>query len=373
MSSLPRFDLFLPVEPGLEPLLHREVVALNLGQNVQAQTGGVSLSGTWDDIRRANLIVRGAQRVLVRAASFRAPHLAQLDKRARKVPWADLLRPGVSVHVETTCKRSRIYHQKAASERIAGAIETIVQGAQLVSEDADVVVKARIEDDLCTVSLDSTGEPLHRRGNKQFVGKAPMRETLASLFLAACDYRSGEPVVDPMCGSGTFVLEAAEIAAGLAPGRNRSFAFEHWAMEQPAGWRSDVLGPPKVVERIAAFGFDRDDGAIRGSLGNANRAGISDRVHFVRQAISDLEPPTDEPGLVITNPPYGARIGNRKLLFALYGTLGRVLRDRFQGWRVGIVTGDPGLAKATDLLFTRPPLTVPHGGIKVSLHFCDDL
>ena len=203
----------------------------------KAVPGGVAFIGGWPEVWRANLHLRGATRVLARIAAFRALHLAQLDKRARKVPWGETLRADVPLRVEVTTRASRIWHAGAARARIAAAIRDGL-GAP-VAEEADegaVVLKVRIDDDLCTVSVDTSGEPLHRRGHKQEVNAAPMRETLAALFLRAAGYGGGEPVVDPMCGSGTFVIEAAEIAMGLAPGRSRAFAFERLAGFDAAAW-----------------------------------------------------------------------------------------------------------------------------------------
>ncbi|MEO0752265.1 MAG: THUMP domain-containing class I SAM-dependent methyltransferase, partial [Pseudomonadota bacterium] len=203
----PPFEIFLTVQPGLEDVLAEE--AREAGFEVSGQvSGGVLLSGGWTEVWRANLTLRGAGRVLVRVAAFRAMHLAQLDKRARKVAWGAVLRKDVTVRVDATCKASRIYHNKAAAQRVARAIEEEL-GAP-VADKAELRVMVRIEDDLCTISLDTSGAPLHQRGLKQAVSKAPMRETLAALFLRQCGYQPGEPVVDPMCGSGRYVLVAAE-------------------------------------------------------------------------------------------------------------------------------------------------------------------
>ena len=165
------------------------------------------------------------------------------------------------------------------------------------------------------------------------------------------------PVVDPMCGSGTIPIEAAEMAAGLWPGRSRAFTWEALGVPRPEA------PAPRAVPPLF-HGFDRDQGAVQGAAKNAERAGVP--VSFARAAISDLVPPEGPPGLVLTNPPYGTRIGDRKLLFGLYGALGTVLKDRFTGWRVGIVTPDGGLAKATGLDLV-PFGPVAHGGLKVSL------
>jgi putative N6-adenine-specific DNA methylase len=359
------FEIFLATQPGLEALLAAEARAAGFAQ-VAETPGGVTCLGDWSDVWRANLVLRGAGRVLARFASFRVMHLAQLDKRARKVAWGDVLRADVPVAVEVTTRKSRIYHAGAAQERIGRAIaETL--GAP-VTDHAALRLLVRIDDDMATFSLDTSGEPLHKRGTKQAVGKAPLRETMAALFLRACDFDEAEAVLDPMCGSGTFVLEAAEMATGLAPGRARRFAFEDLASFDPVAWASmrDGLAAPRAVQP-RFYGSDRDAGAVAGAQGNAERAGVADLCRFERRAISDLVRPEGPPGLVIVNPPYGSRIGNRKLLFGLYGALGAVLKDRFRGWRVGLVTSDAGLARATGLRFLPGGPSVAHGGLSVTL------
>jgi len=359
-------EIFLVAQPGLEPVLADEARAAGFDRP-RAVPGGVVTRGGWPEVWRANLELRGAGRVLVRIGSFMALHLAQLDKRARRFPWADVLRPDIPVRVEATCRKSRIYHAGAAAQRIERAIAEEL-GAPL-SPDADLVVKVRIEDDRVTLSIDTSGEALHKRGHKQAVGKAPLRETLAALFLRACDYRPGEALVDPMCGSGTFVIEAAEIAAGLVPGRSRGFAFERLASFDPGAWQSlrDARRPAAAPQVGALHGYDRDSGAVAASQANAARAGVAPLVAFARQPVADLTPPEGPPGLVMVNPPYGARIGNKKLLFGLYGALGQVLAERFSGWRIGLVTSEASLARATGLPFDPPGPPVAHGGLKVTL------
>jgi putative N6-adenine-specific DNA methylase len=304
--------------------------------------------------------------VLARIAEFRAMHLAQLDKRARKVPWAQILRPDAPFRVEASCKKSRIYHQGAAAQRIRTAIKDAL-GAP-VADDAEVAIKARIDDDLCTISVDTSGESLHKRGHKAEVAKAPMRENMAALFLRLCGYRGTEPVVDPMCGSGTFVIEAAEIALGLKPGRSRRFAFEQLASFDAAAWQK-LRGAKGATAGSALrfYGSDRDAGAIRMSRANAERAGVAALTEFQEHAVSDLMPPEGLPGLVIVNPPYGARIGDKQSLSPLYRALGQTLRARFAGWRVGLITNELSLAEATGLPFAPSGAPVTHGGIRVTL------
>lgn len=365
------FEIFLTAPPGLEPALLDEVAALPLA-GATAAPGGVLAQGGWRDVWRANLRLRGAGRVLARVGGFRVAHLAQLDKRARRLPWPALLRPDVAVRVEATCARSRIYHAGAAAERVARAIrETAgVPAAGPAAPDA-LRVMARIVDDFCAISLDASGEPLHRRGSKQAVGKAPMRETLAALFLRQCGYGGEEPLVDPMCGSGTFVIEAAEVALGLAPGRARGFAFETLKTFDPAAWAEMRAAPVPRATPLRFHGFDRDAGAIAASRANAARAGVDGVCDFAEQPVSALRPPEGPPGLVMVNPPYGARLGDRTELRALYAALGRALRERFGGWRVGLVTSEPALARAAGLPFGPPGPPVPHGPLKVRLYVAD--
>lgn len=364
MSTPEPFDILLVCAPGLETALAEEARAAGFAVT-ETLPGGVTITGGWPEVWRANLALRGATRVLARIGGFRAFHLAQLDKRARKFDWRAVLRPDVPVKVEATCKASKIYHAKAAAQRVETALREEL-GVE-ISAEAEVRLLLRIEDDLCTFSLDTSGESLHKRGHKEAVGKAPMRETLAALFLRQCGYNGTEPLVDPMCGSGTFVIEAAEIAAGLMPGRSRGFAFEHLASFDPRAWDT-LRGATQPRSPAPMFhGFDRNAGAIEMSRANAARAGVADFTRFAQGAISELQPPAGPPGLVIVNPPYGGRIGNKKLLYALYASLGRVLAERFTGWRVGIITTEAGLARATALPFADQGPPVPHGGLKVRL------
>ena len=308
----------------------------------------------------------GASRVLARVASFQVLHLAHLDMRAREVAWNTILNPALPFRVEVTCKKSRIYHSGAAQERIVRAIKETLKAPY--SPDADVTIMARIERDICTISVDTSGELLHKRGYKEAINKAPMRENMAALFLAECGYNGTEPVFDPMCGSGTFVIEAALIAARINPGHARYFAFEKLNTFDAPAWEKmrNVQRDPSV--RIHCYGSDRDEGAIKISTKNAARAGVNDITVFTQQTISEITPPCDTPGLVILNPPYGTRIGEKQKLMPLYQGLGKILRQKFSGWRVGIITADSGLAHATGLPFLPPAPPVQHGGLRVTLY-----
>lgn len=377
MAAPGDFEIFLTAPPGLEDVLLEEARARGF-KGPKAQAGGVRIFGDWKDARRANLQLRGAGRVLVRLGSFRAGHLSQLAKTARDLPWDEVLRPDVPVRVDVTCRASAIHHAGAASERIGEGIARSM-GARLAApqdpdaddpapEDLPVRVMARIEKDVCTISIDTSGVPLHKRGRKPAVGKAPMRETLAALFLRQSGHDGAEPLLDPMCGSGTFVLEAAEAAAGLNPGRTRFFAFELLAPHDAKAWaRERAAAPSGPPPPLRFHGSDRDAGAIRMSSENAARAGVAGFTSFDCRTISEIEPPEGPPGLVIANPPWGARLGDARPLFGLHAAYGQVLKDRFRGWRAALITSEPKLAYATGLPFEPPGAPVANGGMRVQL------
>lgn len=364
MDSQNTFDIFIVATPGLEDMLLAEVTEKGFANPVTTP-GGITVQGGWPEVWRANLQLRGASRVLARIGSFMAFHLAQLDKRARKFPWGDVLRADVPLRVQVTTKASKIYHAGAATQRIETALRESL--GVTISPEAALVLKVRIDDNVVTISLDTSGESLHKRGHKEAVGKAPMRENLAYLMLRQAGYTGTETVVDPMCGSGTFVIEAAEIAMGLNPGRSRHFAFEDLASFDADQWAA-MRDNTATSTPLRFYGSDRDAGAVRMSGMNAERAGVSEAVQFENHAAGELTPPDGPPGLVMVNPPYGGRIGNKKLLYPLYGTLGQTLLTRFKGWRVGLVTSEPPLAKATGLPWKPQGPAIAHGGMKVWLY-----
>ncbi len=374
------FEIFLMAAPGLESFVADEARAAGFADPVPVP-GGVVTRGCWPEVWRANLVLRGPGRVLARIGAFRAFHLAQLDKRARKFPWGDVLRTDVPVRVEVaTNRKSKIYHAGAAQQRIETALAeelgvAIASGADV---EGAVTLRARIDDNLVVLSVDTSGENLHKRGHKAAVGRAPLRETMAAMFLRACAFDGREPVLDPMCGSGTFVIEAAEIAAGLLPGRSRDFAFERLASFEAQAWetlRAACIAGASVPapDDVRFHGSDRDAGAFTAARANAERAGVAQMISFEKCAVGDIAPSEGPPGLVIVNPPYGQRIGQKASLYGLYGALGGALRLRFRGWRVGIVTTEAALAQATGLPLLPPGPPVAHGGLRVRLHRTEPL
>ena len=363
-------DIFLITAPGQQDLLAAE--SREKGFKVtETIPGGVTIRGDWPEIWRANLQLRGATRVLARIAEFRALYLSQLEKNLREFDWDSILPYGTSLSIETVCHKSKIYHAGAAKERAENALSACGYVLFDKAEDAQFNLRVRIDRDIVTVSLDTSGDPLHKRGHKEAVNTAPMRETMASMFLRETKFNGKTPFYDPMCGSGTLPMEAAEIARRLDCGRARNFAFQSLPNFDQKAFAE--MGSPDRPAAHPIAGSDRDQGAIAMSTANAERAGLSDVTTFQHAPISEMTPPCETPGLVMINPPYGSRIGNKKPLFGLYASFGERMKSHFKGWRAALITTDGTLANATGLPFKPAGPVVDHGGLKVRLWQTDPL
>jgi putative N6-adenine-specific DNA methylase len=364
--------LFAVAAPGLEEVVGGELRADQLGAGeVLRAVGGVSFAGDLALLVRANLKLRAATRVLLRIASFPAHHLNDLYQNAREVDWGRWVAAGRPVQIKATCHRSKIYHSDAAAERVRQAIQERAKlsvAGQQATEAQEVLV--RIDDNQCELSLDSSGEPLYRRGLKLEAQAAPLRETLAAGLLLLCGYDGREALLDPMCGSGTFVLEAGAIALGRAPGLERRFAFLDWPGFDETLWTAE-LARCRKSEREAPpaplFASDKNGGAVGITRRNLERARLDRFVQLERRLLADLRPPAER-GLLVCNPPYGGRLGRGERLEDLYAELGRVVRERFSAWRLGLVTSQERLAAATGLKFTSVSAPLHHGGLKVRLY-----
>lgn len=400
-ASSSRFELFASAAPGLESIAAGELKTLGL--RGRQEIGGVAFGGDLDRLYEANLWLRTASRVVVRLGRFHASTFYELERRAKKLPWEQFLPASGPVRLRVTCRKSRLYHSDAVAERvmsaIAGSASRVIEGSgdglndkRGDAEDADEAEHAdetgkgetesriegqpaqlfivRIVHDEVEVSADSSGELLHRRGYRQEIAKAPLRETLAAAMVLASGWRRGEPLLDPMCGSGTIPIEAALIARGIPPGLQRKFQFMSWPSFDEDRWNvilENARGSvTQSIERIR--GSDRDAGAIQAAARNAERAGVADTIQFGVKAISgsiaELEDVAKGVGWILTNPPYGIRIGESEDLRNLYATLGAALRDK-RGWRVGILTSDMALVHQTRLPLL-PRFNTRNGGIPVS-------
>jgi putative N6-adenine-specific DNA methylase len=377
------YHAFAITAPGLEPVAFDELQTLGAA-DASITDGGVTFSATRRSLYEANLQLRTVSRVVVRVAEFPAKAFHELERRARKVPWEAFISPNLAVSLRVTCRKSRLYHSDAVAERVAGAIASRVSGVRLLGsedgvrsvdltpsafdEEPNQLVLVRLFHDRCTISVDSSGELLHLRGYRQAVGKAPLRETLAAAALLAGGWRGQTPLLDPMCGAGTVPIEGAMIARRIAPGLRRHFAFESWPDFDATGWRTVLeRAESKVLDRspVLIQGSDRDAGAVDSAKANAERAGVLHDIVLSTRAISAIEPP-DEPGWIVSNPPYGVRVGHADRLRDLYAQIGNTIRAKCPGWRVVLVSADPSLERQLRL-GAKPLLKTTNGGIGVRL------
>ena len=377
--------IFISCAPGLEPFLSSECSSLgiNLKQTLSPNSadmaiaageekGGVEFDGSETHLYKCNLHLRTASRIVVRVGEFYAAAFSELRKKASRLEWERYLQPGQPVDVKVTCHKSRLYHSDAVAERVKGAIEDHFHQPVSVNKSdkgfALQLVLVRIVNDLCTISIDSSGELLHRRGYRQAVAKAPLRETLAAGMILAAGWQGDTPLIDPFCGSGTIPIEASLVNRHIAPGINRHFAFMNWAGFQQTVFQELLDKARKDIcpSNIAIYASDRDKGAVEMAAANAARTGVKDNIQFACHAISDLSPLPGQ-GLILTNPPYGIRVSPNKDLRNLYASFGKVLQERFNGWHVGILCSEEPLIGSLALGQAEKSFSFINGGIPVKL------
>jgi putative N6-adenine-specific DNA methylase len=374
-------DCYAIVAPGLEQLAAAELRAIGIIPG-EIGAGGIAFVAGDAEIFSANLRLRTVSRVIVRVAEFRAIAFHELERLSRGVNWALLVAPGSAVRLRVTCKKSKLYHSDGVAQRVGDAIKRSVKGVTITGAkresdddsegetpepDAQLFL-VRFERDVCTISIDSSGELLHRRGYRLATAKAPLRETLAAALLLAVGYDGSQPLMDPMCGAGTIAIEAALIARRIAPGLERTFSCERWPgapvkkfAELRTAARAEVL--PRTASSIIAS--DRDAGGAAAALSNAERAGVADDIEIRRGALSGITPPPGR-GLLLTNPPYGARASSGSEVRNLYAQLGNVARAKCAGWTLAFLSADRAMESQVKLTL-REALKFKNGGIPVRL------
>ena len=366
-------QLLAITNPGIESILNRELKNLGL-KTTRTIPGGVEITGKMEAVMRANLHSRTANRIVARAAEFHASTFHELERRAKKVEWSRFVNRGSAVRFRVTCRKSRLYHSDAVAERFENVLvsslnATVADRNQDEDNDGDAqLFIVRIADDICTVSADSSGELLHRRGYRQAIAKAPLRETLAAAMLAGSDWDMTSPLVDPMCGSGTIAIEAAMMARNIAPGGARTFAFEKWPDHDDAAFtrlRDEARAIEKAEIAAPIVASDRDAGAVEAARSNAERAGVLNNLVIEQRSLSAAEFP-ETPGWIVSNPPYGLRIGESAPLRNLYSTLGKILRTRAQGYLVALLSADRKLEAQLGIQLDEKFRTT-NGGIPVRL------
>ena len=350
---------FASIEPGLEEALADEL--MDLGLSVTLLEGGVEFPATFETLCAVHLWSRLAARVTVRLGRFRTSNLEDLARQVRNIPWNQYVWPHQKLDVGVSSRSSRLRHQGSIERKIAFAIGDALRGPRLPGnrsprEAAKLVL--RIVSNDATLSIDASGELLHRRGWKKATAKAPLRENLGAALLRLAEWEPKIPLVDPMCGSGTMPIEAACISLGIAAGAMRSFAYSQWPCFRGLSIPKPSDRPLDLVAPIVAA--DRDEGAIKATRANGQRARALSRITVLQSDFAHLEPPASR-GLVVINPPFGERIGTRPKL--IYRHVGQVLR-RWSGWRFALLMPSPSLRNALGLP-NEVLAKFPHGGLKV--------
>ncbi len=374
MSARLRFNL--PAALGTEETLVSELAELGIDARTSGR-GAVSFLGPLEQGYRACLWSRTATRVLLEVAHFPAETAEQLYRGVSKVPWKEHLGTDSSLAVTFSGSSQGINNSQFGARRTKDAIVDQLrspsgQRPSVNLKNPDLRLNVHLRNGKATLAIDLSGESLHLRGTRAVGGPAPLKETLAATILRIAEWprlcREGAPLLDPMCGSGTLLLEAAGYALDIAPGLNRKrWGFSGWRGHDAAVWKR--LCREASARRDAAagrkpllFGSDKSANQIQASLKNAERAGLGPLLHLQRCEVAERGVPSSEmPGLVITNPPYGARIGDADSLVPLYRNLGDMLRQRFLGWNAfvlvdkGPLIGRIGLKPARrHVLFNGP-------------------
>jgi putative N6-adenine-specific DNA methylase len=350
---------FAPCPRGLEPALASELTDIG-ALTIRPTDGGVAFAGDHRLLYRANLESRIASRILLHVGE--GPYQSEEDiyRRALSLPWAEWFERKRTIRIAVAAIRAPLKSLDFVTLRIKDAVCDAFRAATGSRPDVDtrfpdVRIHAFIERQKVSFYLDTSGEPLFKRGWRTGAVDAPLRENLAAGILRLTGWTPASALVDPMCGGGTFVLEAATIALGIAPGANRGFGFERLALYDARLWRdvrSAVEAERKNSEALAIYASDQDQKALRATTEALRRAGLENVVHLHRHDVLQIAAPAAS-GILIANPPYGVRIGESQALADFYPKLGNVFKQRFAGWRCFIFSADARLPKLIGLKASR--------------------
>ena len=350
---------FAPCPRGLAPVLAEELVALGATQTEPADAG-VSFRGPFDLVYAVNLQSRIASRVLWRVARFPYKDENDVYEAAKQVRWREHFSAERTFKVETNAHRSPVKSLDFVTLRVKDGIadhfrEALGHRPSVSPRDPDLRVHAFLDAVTCTLYLDTSGEPLFKRGRRDHGGEAPLKKNLAAGILRIAGWRPGLALLDPMCGGGTFLMEAAEMSLARAPGRQRTFGFQKLARFNAGTWErvaARAASAEKPPEALPIYGSDLYGRTLDAARLNLRDAEL-DRVVTLKQAnLLEMGPPASR-GMLVTNPPYGVRIGEKEKLAAFYPQLGDVLKKRFAGWTAFIFSGDPDLPKLIRLQPSR--------------------
>ncbi len=339
-----RLELIATATFGLEAVVKREIEQLGY-RILKTEDGKVTYMGDERAIVRSNLWLRSADRVLLKMAEFEAREFEELFQRTKALDWEQLVPLDGKFTVTGTSVKSRLHSvpacQKIVKKAIVEKLKEFYDVETFPETGAQYTVKATILKDRVTLTIDTSGAGLHKRGYRQADVAAPIKETLAAALVQLSFWKAGRILVDPCCGSGTIPIEAAMIGRNIAPGLNRSFACEEWELIEKNIWREEKKAAFQAIDynaELEIYGYDINGRAVRAAMENAQEAGVDDCIVFRRQDVAKLEP-TGENGIIIVNPPYGERIGEEAQIKEIYKALGGFLKD-YPDWSLFMITTD---------------------------------
>jgi len=352
-------EFFAPCPRGLAPALAEELTELG-AKNAKAADAGVSFGGPFDLIYTANLHSRIASRILWRVAQFPYRKEDDVYQGATRVQWSNYFNAERTIKVETNAHRSPLKSLDFITLRVKDAVADQFRGAtgkrpSVETREPDVRIHVFLDDKTCTLYVDTSGESLFKRGRRDHVGEAPLKKNLAAGILRLAGWKPGMPLLDPMCGAGTFLSESAEMSLNRAPGRHREFAFTKLARFNEATWDRMVANAKKVerpLEKLPIYGSDLQGRSLGHAALNLKEAGLEEAVTLKQANLLEISPPAAE-GFIVTNPPYGVRLGEKEDLAQFYPRLGDTLKQKFDGWTAFIFSGDPELPKLIRLKPSR--------------------
>ncbi|MEZ5979920.1 MAG: THUMP domain-containing protein [Planctomycetota bacterium] len=364
-----RRSFFATCAPGIEPVLHGEVRELGLARS-ESQVGGVYFEGTLADARRANLWLRTAVRVLMRVGRFEARDAEELYAGVGAVDWSEYIGSEARLVVDAQSNRSALEHTRFVEQRTKDAIvdQLRTRGGTRPSvdrDDADLGVHVHLFRDRCTLSVDTSGRALHRRGWRRSQGEAPLAETLAAALVLMSGWDRRAPFLDPFCGSGTLAIEAALVATDTAPGLFREFGFERWRGHDARAFereKQEARSRRSPIGKRTILGTDVDREQLSGARANLAGAELEGAVHFERADAREFAPRAGWNGWVVSNLPYGKRVGGGGDLFELYRAFGDALRERARGFTYGLLVPDEPVQRELRLQRARSE-SVVNGGI----------
>ena len=364
---------FATVARGLEEIAAQELEALG-GENVNPTFTGIEFQGDQKLLYKVNLWSRLIFRVLVPIQKFPCHNAKQLYKGVQSINWDNYLSPEQSLMVHCTGKNKQLNHSHFSALQVKNAIadqqrEDFGKRSDVNLENPDLIINLHIEETYAILSLDSSGESLHRRGYRPAMGTAPLKETFAAALLTMSDWETHLPLLDPMCGSGTFPIEAGLQSLNIAPGLFRKeFAFEKWSDFNSKLWQQlkEEAKQQQLSELPARiYGRDRASEMLEQAKSNAKNCHLHQHLDLAKMELENLEPPSDQ-GIIICNPPYGKRVGEVKELGQLYKQLGDVFKQRFKGWTAYVLSGNKELTKQIGLR-TSKRIPVYNGSIACTL------